>query len=125
MPITQEQIDDFIDRTSRKDSNLSESDRQIIQHMALTISRQGQAIYKLSRKLQDKELFVTVAKQAVVDSVVDQIPALLGKAVGADFDFETARVRITDMNKKISEAKDLHEGLSAILGLVTFFAPLV
>lgn len=125
MPITQEQIDDFIDRTSGEDSNLSESDRQIIQHMALTISRQGQAIYKLSRKLQDKELFVTVAQQAVVDSGVDQIPALLGKAVGADFDFETARERITDMNKKISEAKDLHEGLSAILGLVTFVAPLV
>jgi len=125
MPITQAKIDEFIDRVSTGDSKFLESDRLIIQHMALTISRQGQAIYKLSRKLQDQSLFLSIANQAVIDSGVDKIPDLLGRAVGANFDFDAVRGRIADMNAKISEASDFREGLTAILKLVTFVAPLV
>ncbi len=125
MSVTDGQIEDFVNRVSAGDPGFSEADRTIIQHMAMTISRQGQAIYKLSRELQDGQLFMNLAKKAVLDSGVDKLPALLGKAVGADYDFEAARNRITEMNREIDQANDFKRALEAVFKFVTFIAPML
>ena len=125
MAVSDSDIDQFVDRVTSGGTEFSTKDQEIIQCMAVTISRQAQAIDKLSWELQGKSLFVAIANKAVTDSSVDKLPGLIGRAAGANFDFDAARTRIIEMNKAIVEANDLKEGLGAILKFAVFIAPLV